>query len=429
MEQDANQAGLKPLWKLPGFIPFILVAFINALVDLGHKIVIQNTLFKSYDGPEQIWLTALVNALILMPFILFFSPAGFLSDRFPKARVMQVMAAVAVILALMITLSYYQGWFVAAFSLTFVLAIQSAVYSPAKYGYIREIAGDDRLSAGNGWLQAVTIVAILSGIVFFSLLFEILLSGIEVVKRPPQEILPLIAPLGWLLVLCTLISFVLTLRLSRQFMYFTPTAFDWKAYTSGDLLRRNLQRIFGSKVILATVVGLSLFWSISQVMVAVYPAYVKEHIGELNTFIIQGSMAMSGIGIMLGSIVVARLSASGIRQGLVPIGAILISAGLVLLPLFSHLLPSALMFFIIGFGGALVIVPLNALMQLHAQRDHLGTVLAGSNFLQNIAMLLFLMLTVISAWLQMPSLILLILLAILAVLGMLAAFWKTPLHE
>ena len=37
---------MKELLKLNGFFAFICVAFINAFVDLGHKIIIQNTLFK-----------------------------------------------------------------------------------------------------------------------------------------------------------------------------------------------------------------------------------------------------------------------------------------------------------------------------------------------------------------------------------------------
>ncbi|MGB1110938.1 MAG: hypothetical protein ACPG4N_11315, partial [Gammaproteobacteria bacterium] len=61
--------------------------FLNAFVDLGHKIVIQNTLFKSYDGDTQIILTAVVNALILLPYVMLFTPSGYLADKYPKARV------------------------------------------------------------------------------------------------------------------------------------------------------------------------------------------------------------------------------------------------------------------------------------------------------------------------------------------------------
>lgn len=54
-----------------GALAFLLAGFMNAFVDLGHKIIIQNTVFKIYDGSQQVILTAIVNALILLPFIMF----------------------------------------------------------------------------------------------------------------------------------------------------------------------------------------------------------------------------------------------------------------------------------------------------------------------------------------------------------------------
>ena len=46
------------LARISGFVPYMIVLFLNAFVDLGHKIVIQNTIFKTLDGQEQIILTA-----------------------------------------------------------------------------------------------------------------------------------------------------------------------------------------------------------------------------------------------------------------------------------------------------------------------------------------------------------------------------------
>ena len=161
-----------------GFIPYLMVVFLNAFVDLGHKIVIQNAIFKSYDGQEQVVLTAIVNGLILLPFILLFSPSGFLADKFAKHRIMRHAAFIAVVATLAITFSYYQGWFWAAFGLTFALAVQSAIYSPAKYGYIKELVGGTNLAAANGIVQAVTIAGILLGTFVFSILFEALLPEV-----------------------------------------------------------------------------------------------------------------------------------------------------------------------------------------------------------------------------------------------------------
>ncbi len=53
-----------PLLKNKGFLPYIAVVFLNAMVDLGHKITIQNTIFKVYDDQTQIILTAIVNGVL-----------------------------------------------------------------------------------------------------------------------------------------------------------------------------------------------------------------------------------------------------------------------------------------------------------------------------------------------------------------------------
>ncbi|MBR9883292.1 MAG: MFS transporter, partial [Oceanospirillales bacterium] len=423
--QDEHLRHYRPLWRLAGFLPFIGVAFLNAMLDLGHKILIQNTLFKSYDGPEQVLLTAVVNALILLPFILVFTPAGFLSNRFAKPRLMRVSAAVAVVLTLIITFCYYQGWFIPAFAMTFLLAMQSAFYSPAKYGYIRELVGTDNLSSANGWVQAATIIAILGSIVLFSLLFEQRLALTVLVEHQPEDILRQVAPLGWLLVVLAVIEWLLSLRMGEGAAQHA-LSLDTRAYLRGQMLRKNLSRIFQHRPILWSVVGLALFWSISQVMVAVYPAYVKAHLGEVNTFLIQGAMALAGVGILIGSIFVASASRHHINTGLVPAGAIIVTLGLALLPFSQTLGQAGVLFFLIGLGGAMAIVPLNALIQFHAPEGESGSILAGNNFLQNVAMFTCLLATVGSAFWAVPAKALLIVLALSAAAGAVLAFVRLP---
>jgi len=163
---------MRSVWRAKGFLPFIAVLVFNAMTDIAHKITIQNTLIKSFDGDTLIILSAVVNAMILVPFILLFSPSGFLSDRFHKTVIIRYAAAAGVALALLATLSYYAGWFMAAFALTLLLAVQSAVYSPAKYGLVKELVGAEALARANGVVQAATITAILASAVLFSTLFE-----------------------------------------------------------------------------------------------------------------------------------------------------------------------------------------------------------------------------------------------------------------
>lgn len=412
------------IFKTTGFIPFLTIIFLNAFVDLGHKIVIQNAIFKIYEGQTQIILTAIVNGLILLPFILLFTPAGFLADKFRKPKVMQVSAALAVGLTLLITLSYYLGWFEISFGLTFLLAMQSAFYSPAKYGYIKELTGTERLAHGNAIVQATTIVAILSGIFIFSLLFETRLSGVA--YQDEATLLKAIAPIGWILIISAVLEFWFTLRLKPTQAVAADKQFDWDDYAKGRYLRSNFSKLLSQRAIWLSIVGLSVFWGISQVVLAAFPAFAKETMGMENTLVIQGLMACSGIGIIIGSLIAGRSSRHHIETGLVPIGALGIVVSLLLLPQLQSPSLLALDFLLLGAAGGMFIVPLNALIQFHAEESELGTILAGNNLVQNLVMLGFLGLTVLFAIQGINSQGLFHLLTLTALSGALYTIYHLP---
>ncbi len=415
---------MEKLTRLPGFVPYITIVFLNAFVDLGHKILIQNTVFKIYDGREQVVLTAIVNGLILLPFVLLFSPSGFLSDKYAKTRVIRVAAAVAVGLTLLITLSYYQGWFEFAFAMTFLLAVQSAFYSPAKYGYIKELGGKERLTAANAAVQAVTIVAILSGIFVFSMLFEQRLSGVG--YSTEAEILQHIYPIGWILVACALAEFLFALRLQPVHAESPERRFALREYGSGRYLRSNIRKLLDNRTIWLSIVGLSVFWGISQVVLAAFPAFAKEHLALTNTVVIQGMMACSGIGIIVGSLIAGGSSRHHIETGLVPLGALGIVLALLLLPQLGSTTGLVMVFLLLGVAGGAFIVPLNALIQFNSKDGELGTVLAGNNWVQNLVMLGFLGLTMLFAMQGLDSIGLLHLMVLTAMVGAIYTVYQLP---
>ena len=116
---------------------FFSVVFLNALIDLGHKIALQNTVFKVYDGSQQIILVAIINACILLPFIALVMPVAKLADTHNKVKIMRATATASLLLPLAITLFYSAGWFWPAMIMTLLMAIQSAFYSPAKLAYLK----------------------------------------------------------------------------------------------------------------------------------------------------------------------------------------------------------------------------------------------------------------------------------------------------
>lgn len=409
------------IWKISGVFSYTLALFLNAFTDLGHKIILQNTLFKIYDDQPQIIYTAILNALILLPFILLFTPAGFLSHRFSKVKIMRYGAFAAVVITLLITYCYYQGWFWSAFILTLVLAAQSAIYSPAKYGYIKEIADEKAFAPLNALVQSATTVAILSGIMVYTLLFE---TSLTLTYTNSSDILHQIAPLGWLLVLGSALEFALTLRLTNP-KEGTPIRFDVRKYLSGRYLRRNLVLLRRNTEIRDAIVFLSLFWSISQVILAAFGAYAKRTLEIENTIVVQGLMALAAFGIILGSAAASHLSRHYLHKGLIAAGALMVTLMLALLPLTHNLYLIGLVFFGFGIGGAMMIVSLNALIQAKTSNAHLAYVLSGNNWVQNLMMTAFLGLTTLFAYAGWDSLMLfyaMFLVSVLLTLAVLARY-------
>ncbi|MCW8994276.1 MAG: MFS transporter, partial [Psychromonas sp.] len=268
------------LSKIKGAWPFLFAVFLNAFVDLGHKIIIQNTIFKAYDGQQQVLLTALVNGLILLPFILLLTPAGFISDKHPKNKVLRVSAWLAVVVTFAIVLCYYLGLFWFAFAMTFMLAVQSAFYSPAKFGYIKPLFGKEKLAQANALVQSVSIVAILAGTLVYSLLFE---SFYQPELVAPAQILTSMAPLAWLLVINSIIELIMVYRLPNLDRAQAAKTFAWQKYRSGAYMQESLSPFLERKVIRLSIIGLAMFWAIGQMLLASFPAYAKANFSVTNT--------------------------------------------------------------------------------------------------------------------------------------------------
>lgn len=416
------------IWKTPGVWAFVGVAFLNAFVDLGHKIVIQNTLFKIYDGDQLVILTAIVNGLILLPFILMFRPAGMLSDYWHKQRVMRTCAWVSVFATSCILLFYALGLFWAAFAMTFLMALQSAFYSPAKLGYIRGLFGTANLAQANGMVQAVGIIAILFGTLVFSGLFEWQLAkrGADMVLSE-SSIIYLMVPLAVCLIAGAVCELILAYRLPRIQQTTQPiTKQACLSCLSPSKGMNEVKQLLGRTGIALSVLGISLFWAVGQVILAAFPAFAKAQTATDNTLLIQAVIALAGVGIAVGSSLAGRISKGYIETGLIPVGACGIAVGLLLLPHMSSLAWMGVAYFFIGLAGGLFIIPLYALIQFYANPEQLGKTLAANNLFQNLAMLSMLLMTIGFSYMGWSSQQLLIAVSLLATLGGLYTVYKLP---
>ena len=406
------------------FSIYLVAVFLNAFVDLGHKIIIQNTIFMIYGEQQQIILTAVVNAMILVPFILLFTVSGYLSDKFAKTRIMRYSAFSAVLITLAITYCYYNGLYQVAFGLTLLLATQSAIYSPAKMGYIKECLSKAGLSKGNAYHSSVVLIAILMGTVFFSYLFEVYLGTMDLTT--PEEILIQIAPVGWVLVGLSLVEFLATLGVRFYPIKLSEVEFSVKKLASFHYLANNLKAMRNNEIVWYSILGTAIFWGMSQNLVAVIPAHAKVNFGVESPLVVNAMLASSVIGIMIGAFLSGRKSDNLIRTNNIYTGSTMITICAILVPIVSSLsfIPNSSALIVVtavillfGVGAGMMIVPLNALMQAHSPEDGLGSMLAGKNWLQNIAMIGLLILTMLLAKLSFDSQFILYLNAAIAVVG------------
>jgi acyl-[acyl-carrier-protein]-phospholipid O-acyltransferase/long-chain-fatty-acid--[acyl-carrier-protein] ligase len=375
------------LLRIQGFAVYLLVVFVNAFVDLGHKVVIQSTALTVFEGTTLTVVTALVNVLMLMPFILLFSPSGFVSDKYPKHRVMQLSAWIKLASVLIILVAYHQGWFWLAFTMTLALSVQAAIYGPAKFGYLRELTGDGSLASANGMTQAVSATGMLGGALVFAAGFSWLIPSAS--THMGDSIIAHVSPLGWVMAVLAVAELVLAYQLpNRQKAAISPHEhFDWRAYFKGNALRENLLILQSRRVVWLSIIGLTTFWAVSQAVAASFPGFARSQLGITDPLVIQSVFCCAGLGLALGSLLAGRWSREHIEVGLIPIGAGGFAIFLGLMTMVSDPWWLALNFTVLGIFGGLFIVPLNTLVQYHARPNEIGRVMAGNLWVQNIGML------------------------------------------
>ncbi|WP_165475069.1 acyl-[ACP]--phospholipid O-acyltransferase [Legionella yabuuchiae] len=415
------------LSNIRGFYPFMIVVFLNTFVDIGHKILIQDTLYQTATGKSYTILAAIVNGLILLPYMFLFTPSGFLADKFPKATTLKITAAIAIPLTILITLCYYQGFFWGAFALTFLLAVQSAINSPAKYGYIKELFGKEHISQANALVQTLTIVAILGSTFAFTLIFSHFLKSLNMnTVMDHSRLLKAFAPAGFLLIISALLESALTLRLPKQPAVDPSSNYEAKHYFKGKYLASYLTKATQNPIIITCMLGLAIFWGLNQVLLATYGAFLKDHLSNISVVFAQGSLAFGGIGIVLGALYAGRLSKGFIETGIIPIATIGAAVSLFILPTLSNPLAILALFFSYGFLGGMLIVPLNALIQFNATKKDLGKILSANNFIQTCFMFGFLVLTALFSLGGLESVYFLYALATVALAGAIYALFALP---
>jgi acyl-[acyl-carrier-protein]-phospholipid O-acyltransferase/long-chain-fatty-acid--[acyl-carrier-protein] ligase len=347
-----------------GFWSLIATQFQGAFNENALKYLVIFSFAVNLSTAERDRLVSLVGVLFAAPFILFSMTGGFLADRFSKRAV--TIATKYFEVSVMVLAALAVAWQNLPLSLAaiFLVCTQGALFGPSKYGLLPELLPEERLSWGNGVIELGTFLAIIAGSVAGSYMADAF-RGHQLVS-------------GVLLAAFALVGLLTSLGISR--VPAADPARQFRVNFLGDLWSQG-RRIHADRVLWLAVVGNTYFWFLGALLQSTIIGYGQDvlHISATEIGFFQGALA---IGIGFGSVAAGFLSSGKIEYGLVPLGAMGITAlgmALALPGLSFHSVLGLLV--ALGFAGGFFVVPISALIQHRPEKERKGGVIASANLL------------------------------------------------
>ena len=345
--------------------------FFGALNDNMFKLFVVFFAIHVEGNAAASRVMAIGGALFVLPFLLFSAWSGTLADRLSKKRILVATKVMEVAIMLLGFGAFYFKSELGLYGVLFLMSVQSAIFSPSKYGIVPELVGKDLLSKANSQLVLYTYLAIILGTACAPLLTELVHSSYGK------------AQLGCL-------AIAMAGLLASLFIPYTVPAGSTKK-ASPMFVRdiwRNLWSIRKDRYLLQAVIAAAYFMLLGAFLQLNMIPYGIQYLGltqEKSAYL----FFAAAIGIAVGAVCAGKLSGRNIEFGIVPLGALVLTGSTVML----NFVPASLsavypMVFLAGLGAGLFIVPLDAFIQFRAPRQQLGEILAASGFLGWVGVLL-----------------------------------------
>ncbi|SDM07481.1 1-acyl-sn-glycerol-3-phosphate acyltransferases [Modicisalibacter muralis] len=371
------------------FAPFFWTQALGAFNDNVFKNVLL-LLLTFVAVPRYGWDTGLLNnlaaGLFILPFLLFSAWGGTLADRLDKRYLIRRLKLLELATMSVAALAVWFEQFGLLLALLFMMGTQSALFGPVKYAILPQHLAATELVRGNAWVNMGTFVSILLGT---------LLAGLLAALDGAASRGAIAATLIGVALLGYLVSLGVPAAPSSD-----PGRVSWQPLAGSMRVMHDAWR---HPRVFRGLLGISLFWFLGACYLTQLPAWVRDVVngGEAAVSFLLGAFAL---GVGGGALLCARLSAGRLEVGLVPLGALLISAAgldlalqpdivgerltlgaLVAIPGFWHM---ALDLALVGVGGGLYSVPLYTLVQVASRDDHRARMIAANNLLNALFMVI-----------------------------------------
>lgn len=362
----------------PGFYLILATQFFSALAD-NVLLIAAIAMLRDMQAPTA--YEPLLKTSFTISYVVLAAFVGAFADSMPKSRVMFISNAIKIFGC---GLLFFDVHPLAAYA---VVGLGAAAYSPAKYGILTEYLPARLLVVANGWLEGLTVAAIVFGTMIGGLLImpdvaNVLLSidfpgfdiGIDTVAEMNLCII------GVIYVVAALIN-----------LYLPDTGVDHKPLKSNPLyliheFKHCFRLLWRDRLGQISLGVTTLFWGAGATLqfVVIEWARVQLDLELSRASVLQGVVAF---GVALGSFLAARYVTLRKSVKVIPLGMAM-GFGVMCMIMVYHEWIALLMMIVLGALSGMFVVPMNALLQ------HRGHVLMGAghsiaiqNFNENLSIL------------------------------------------
>ena len=363
------------------FLPYFVVQLLGAFNDNVFRQAIIGLLgYMAIPADDKALYTQLAPAIFILPYFLFSATAGQIAEKLEKSKLIRITTAMEIAIMSVAAVGFVLQDMRVLLATLFLTGVQSTLFGPVKYSILPSVLKPEELTGGNGLVEMGTSISILVGMIFGGLIFALAdangpwVAGAAVIAlaiagNVVSRAIPNVdagAP-----------------ELKIQWNPLPESLRIWKLTREQPAVRNS-------------VLGVSWFWFFGTVLTGNLPVYAEAVLGGTPTLYVF-ALALFSVGVGVGSLLCERLSGRTVEIGLVPLGAIGMSAFLVDLyfakPVASSVVGLGVSGFLqqpgtwrvvmdligIGLFAGFFVVPLFALIQSRTPRDVLSRVIAGMN--------------------------------------------------
>lgn len=361
-----------------GFYIILSAQFFSALADNALLIAAIFAL-RDMHAPQE--YEPLLKLFFTVSYVLLAAFVGAFADSMPKGRVMLISNGVKIIGCLMMFAGVHP---LAAYA---VVGLGAAAYSPAKYGILTELLPHRLLVVANGWIEGLTVMAIILGTVVGGLLVEPAIAHVLLNFDFPfiDTGIDTIPEMGIGIIGC------IYLIAAAFNLYIPDTGVDHRILKKNPLyllhdFNHCLKLLWRDKLGQISLAVTTLFWGAGATLQFIVLKWAEA---ALNMDLSKASMLQGvvAIGVAIGAVLAAKMVTMRKSVKVIPLG---IAMGLIVLGMnFVHDLWIAVpLLVLIGALSGFFVVPMNALLQ---HRGHIlmgaGHSIAVQNFNENLSIL------------------------------------------